>query len=267
MKSNLVVADKSRNMIAEQFRVLRTNLNFLLQGNKTILVTSTLSGEGKSFISLNLAAVLAISGKKVALLEFDLRKPRLVKNTGLVKRNTGLSNYLARQTDTLDELYDELENYPTLHIYGCGPVPPNPAELMIGERMQKLFDELKQRYDFIVVDSAPVGPVSDAFNLTPHTDMCLYVVRQRATRKKQMLFINDLYLTGRLKNAGIVMNDVKVGARHGYYGHHYGYGYGYGYGYSNGYGYGGGYYGKGYGEYFDAEPSDSKWLSWFRKPK
>ncbi|MFN5418898.1 MAG: GumC family protein, partial [Sphingomonadales bacterium] len=165
LENNLVVADKSRNIIAEQFRILRTNLSYLLQDKSTVLVTSTVSGEGKSFIALNLAAVLAISGKRVALLEFDLRKPRIIKNVGLEKRAQGLSNFLARQVDSIDNLHYTLDKYPSLHIYGCGPIPPNPAELMIGERMQELFTQLKARYDYVVIDSAPVGLVSDAYSL------------------------------------------------------------------------------------------------------
>jgi len=252
MVSNLVVADKSRNVIAEQFRVLRTNLSFLLQEKKTILITSTVSGEGKSFIALNLAAVLAISGKKVALLEFDLRKPRIIRNVGLEKKNVGLSNYLSKQTDLITDLYYILDNYPTLHIYACGPIPPNPAELMLGDRIKQLFEELKQLYDYIVVDSAPVGMVSDAFNILPYIDSSIYVVMQRKTLKKQLYYINDLFTSHQLQNVGMVINDVKVGPRQGYYGHQYGYGYGYGYRY--GYGYGG----KGYGEYFDDEKSTSQ---------
>ena len=137
----LIVADKSRNLVAEQFRILRTNLSFLIQDNKTILVTSSMSGEGKSFIALNLAAVFAISNKKVALLEFDLRKPRIIKNIGAPKKKIGLSNYLAKQTDSLDDLFYRLDNYPTLHVYGCGPIPPNPSELMTGDRIKQLFDD------------------------------------------------------------------------------------------------------------------------------
>ena len=135
---------------------------------------------------LALEALLASdSGKKVALLEFDLRKPRIIKNVGLEKRSLGLSNYLAKQTDDLDTLYYTMEKYPSLHVYGCGPIPPNPAELMMGERMEQLFDYLKSNYDYVVVDTAPVGLVSDAYAISEHFDSCLYVVRQRKTLKKQ----------------------------------------------------------------------------------
>ncbi len=242
---NLVVADKSRSVVAEQFRILRTNLSFLLQGKKAILVTSTTPGEGKSFIALNLAAVIAISGKKVALLEFDLRKPTIIGNAGMEKKKIGLSDYLGKQTDSISDLYVVMDDYPTLHIYDSGSIPPNPAELMSGSRTRLLFEELIQQYDYVVVDSAPVGIVSDALNILPYIDSCIYVVRQRKTLKKQLNYINDLFTSRQIQNVGMVVNDVKVGPRHGYYGNLFGYGYGYGYGE------------KQYGEYFDKEKSSS----------
>jgi hypothetical protein len=135
-----VVAHKSRSIISEQFRIIRTNLQFLLtEGKKTVLVTSSISGEGKSFITLNLGAVLAISGKKVAVLEFDLRKPRIIKSIGVEKKELGISNFLIGQSKTLDNLYYTFEQYPTLNAYGCGPIPPNTSELMLGVYMKDFF--------------------------------------------------------------------------------------------------------------------------------
>lgn len=258
----LVVADKSRSIIAEQFRIVRTNLQFLLGGNKTVLVTSSVSGEGKSFISMNLAAVMAISGKKVALLEFDLRKPHIVKEIGFERKTRGISNYLAGQTQNLEELYYTMDAYPSLHIYGCGPVPPNPAELMLRPQMVSFFNVLKESYDLIIIDSAPVGMVSDSFTLNEYTNATLYVVRQRYTLKKQIDFVNDIFKNNKLNNMGLVINDVKVGGRYGYYGYGNGYGYGYRYGY--GYGYGG----YSYGNYFDDVKQTAWWQRlWPRKKK
>ncbi len=266
-KDRLVVADKSRDITAEQFRILRTNLFFLLQDRNTIMLTSSMSGEGKSFIALNLAAVLAISGKQVAVLEFDLRKPGLIKKLGIKKKPIGISNFLARQTDDLSLMYHQLENYSTLHVYGSGPLPPNPAELMIGNRMTELFTKLKEKYDYVVVDTSPVGLVSDAFSLMDYVDTCLYVVRQRVSLKKQLHFAEDLYLNHQLKNVGMVFNDIKMGGRYGYYGHSYGYGYGFKRGYSYNYGYG---YGMnrrtGYGEQFDENTKWKKLLRFVNKP-
>ncbi|MFY8126838.1 MAG: polysaccharide biosynthesis tyrosine autokinase, partial [Chitinophagaceae bacterium] len=170
-----VVSQKSRSIISEQFRIIRTNLQFVLGNNKVVLVTSSISGEGKSFVSLNLGAVLAITGKKVAILEFDLRKPRIIKNIGLQRKDLGISNYLSGQTKKLDDLYFTMEEYPNMHIYGCGPIPPNPSELMLGEHMKTLFDSLKETYDFVIVDSAPVGLVSDTFTINQFADAVIYV--------------------------------------------------------------------------------------------
>jgi len=255
MENAFIVSDKSRSVIAEQFRVLRTNLNFMVQDRSVILVTSSMSNEGKSVISLNLAAVLAISNKKVALLEFDLRKPRILHNIGLETNKMGLSNYLAKQTDNLKTLYNIQEGYPSLHIYGCGPIPPNPAELMLGDRMEQLFRELRNQYDYVIIDSAPVGLVSDSFVIMKFVDSCLYVIRQRKSLKKQLSFADDLYKNGQLKNVGLVLNDVKVGGRYGYYGHNYGYGYGY----NN--------YAKTYGNYFDQAKKKSLFSKLFRNGK
>jgi len=267
--NRLIVADKSRDHISEQFRILRTNLSFLLQDNNVILLTSGMAGEGKSFVALNLAAVLAITGKKVALLEFDLRKPGLVKKLKVKKNTIGLSNFLSKQTDDLKDLYIPLENYTALHLYGCGPIPPNPAELMVGDRMKLLFSKLKNEYDYIIIDTAPIGLVSDAFSLMDIVDTCLYVIRQRKSLKKQLNYVDDLYSNKQLKNVGLVFNDVKVGGRYGYYGHNYGYGYGVGgaaqYNYNYGYGYGLRKT-KGYGEIFESNTIWEKFLKAIKNP-
>lgn len=252
----LVVADKSRSVIAEQFRILRTNLSFLIKDNKTMLITSSISGEGKSFISLNLAAVLAISGKKVALLEFDLRKPRIMESIGVVKKTVGITNFLVGQTTDATQLYTELAGYPSLHVFGSGPIPPNPAELILGDKLRVFFDWLHANYDYIIIDSAPVGLVGDSFTLAAYSDAALYIVRQRYTLKKQIDFVNDIYTSGRFKNMGLVVNDVKLGGRYGYYG----YGQAYGYGGSYGYGYGGG------DNYFDT-PKEHWLRKIFKKKK
>jgi len=237
--SSLIVNDNGRNLIAEQFRTLRTNLSFLNQGKTTTLVTSSMSGEGKSFISFNLAAALALSSKKVALLEFDLRKPAIIKNIKVQKKKVGLSNYLASQTDSLDDLYYAIEKFPTFHVYGSGPIPPNPSELMNGDRVKQLFEKLKESYDFIIIDTAPVGLVSDAFNIMSFVDNTIYVLRQRKSLKKQVKFIDECFQNNKFSNVGIVLNDVKVGPKHGYYGYNYTYGYSYSYNQNS------------YGGYFD----------------
>lgn len=259
---NTIVVGQSRNMIAEQFRILRTNMQFLLKGNtdktKIFLVTSSISGEGKSFISINLACILSLSGKKVALLEFDLRKMRSVIYNGERQNNKGITNYLIGQTNDIDEMISTVDKFPELHIYRSGPIPPNPAELVMHERVKQLLEILKEKYDYIIIDSAPVGLVSDSFALTNYCHVTLYVLRQRYTFKKQIEFADDLHTQGKLANTAIVVNDVILGGKYGYYGYGYGYGYGYiyryGFGYKYGYGYGnyaGKYFKKGAEGYFD----------------
>ena len=218
----------SRDLFGEQFRLIRTNLALSDKGqhNKVILVTSSNISEGKSMISLNLAVVLAIPGKKVALLEFDMRKPGITSKLGLNNSTKGLSDYLAGQTANLSDIYQESEDVSSLHIYPSGPIPANPADLLLSENLASLFDVLKPLYDYIVIDTAPVGLVTDAFILNKHAEVCVYVVRQRHTLKRQLDFLNDIFMNSRLNNLGLIINDVKTGGR---YGSGYGYGENYNY--------------------------------------
>jgi len=217
----------NRDLYGEQFRLIRTNLALSEKANKSqvILITSSNISEGKSMVSLNLAAVLAVPGKKVALLEFDLRKPGIIKNLG-ISNTKGLSDYLSGQTIDLSEIYQVSEDIPTLHIYPAGPIPANPADLLLNENMGPLFEVLRRRYDYVIVDTAPVGLVTDAFILNKYTDQSIYVIRQRKTLKKQLDFLNDIYINGRLSEIGLIINDVKTGGK---YGSGYGYGENYNY--------------------------------------
>ncbi len=232
-----IVIKNNRSVIAEQFRILRTNLQYL--GNidvddkkgKTILITSSISGEGKSFISLNLATVLAVTGKKVALLEFDLRKLQSLKIVRNERHTKGISNYLIGQVQDPTELITTLEEYPNMHIFNTGSLPPNPAELVISERTALLIEWLKANYDYVIMDSAPVGPVSDSFALAVHSDVVLYVVRQLYTHKRQLEFLNEIvYQQEKLQHVALVINNVKATGRYGYYGYTGKYGGGYYYG-------------------------------------
>ena len=252
---SLVVAHKSRSIVAEQFRIIRSNLNFAMKDREfqTLLVTSTVSGEGKSFISINMAAVLALNGKKVALLEFDLRKPRILTNLAIEKTGFGISNCLLGLANPQD-VYTPMKDFPDLHIYPSGVVPPNPAELVMSDNNRLFFNYLKANYDYIIIDSAPVGLVSDTFSLAPFVDAAIYLVRHRFTYKRQVSFVDDIFSQGKLPNLFIAVNDLKMGARFGYYGYGYGYGKGYGYGYGYYTGYGGGYFSSGANEYYDIKP-------------
>lgn len=234
----LLFPNSSRTIVAEQMRILRSNLRFVL-GDKfespTILVTSSFSGEGKSFISTNLGAALAISGKKTVILEFDLRKPKILAGLGLPKSN-GLTNFLVGGAK-LSQLAQPVPQVDNLYVISCGPVPPNPSEILLTSKIIDLFDWLKENFDAIVIDTAPVGLVSDAFTLSQFADTTTYVVRQRYTFKRQMNFIDELYKQKKLPNMGLLVNDVIAQGSKGYYG--YGgrlYGYSYGYGYGSSYG-------------------------------
>ena len=251
-KQNLIVANKSRNVIAEQFRILRTNISLIIKDTKIIMITSTTSGEGKSFIALNTAAVYAISNKKVALLEFDLRKPRIIKNLGIGNKNIGISNFINENFNNLDGLYYSIEGFPTLDIYGCGPLPSNPSEILLSEKVLLFFNLLKEKYDYIIVDTAPIGLVSDTLNLLKYADITLYIVRQRYTSKSQLYFIDELEKNQLANNLHIIINDLKIGGRYNNYS-------GYGYNYYNSYGYG-------YEDYFNKETKNI-FITLFRKIK
>ena len=216
-------------MVAEQFRIIRSNLQYVLNHvpRPIILVTSSFSGEGKSFVSTNMAAVMALTGKKTILLEFDIRKPKILSGLNIAKR-PGISNYLVG-TSKLEDLIIPALEYENLFILPCGPIPPNPAELLLDQKVAEMFEWLRNNFEVVVVDTAPVGMVSDAMTLAKFADSTLYLVRQGYTYKKQIALIDELYSSKKLPKLSIVINDVKLKAGYGYYGYgRYGYGYGYG---------------------------------------
>lgn len=242
----IVVDAQSRSIIAEQFRSLRSNLQFMIGSKgKVIMITSSMSNEGKSFISLNLSSVLAISGKKVLLLEFDLRKPKASKYLGL-DNTIGFSNYVISDHLKLKDIIKPSGIHGNWFILNSGSIPPNPAELLMSDRVGQLIHEARQQFDYIVIDTPPIGLVADAQTLSSFADAILYIVRQKNTFKYQLQLIEELRLNKKLNNIGVVMNDVKRGSSYGYgYGYRYGYGYGYGYDYGFGYGY------KSNGDYYE----------------
>ncbi|MFD0763847.1 GumC family protein [Mucilaginibacter lutimaris] len=226
----LLVVTKPRSMIAEQVRSLRTNLQFVISdpSKKVLLFTSSMSGEGKSFISLNLGASLAMSGKKVVILELDLRKPKLHQSLDISNDN-GLSNYLIGQVD-YSKIIKKVPIQENYYIITSGAIPPNPAELLVNGKIDELIEKLKTEFDYILLDAPPVGLVTDAQILGKFSDTTLYIVRHDYTAKSQLYAINNYYVTRKFKNLNIVMNAINLQKT---------YGYGYGYGYSYGYG---GYY-------------------------
>ena len=233
-KTALIITGSDRKLISEQFRIIRANLQYVLprKSRSTILVTSSMSGEGKSFISTNIAGVMAISGRKTVILEFDIRKPKILKGLGIDKKNVnGITNYLMGNA-TIDDIIYPVSNMDNLFVIGCGPVPPNPAELLLDPKLNDLFREVKERFEVVVVDTAPVGLVNDAIELGIHADASVYIVRHNYTYKKQVQLVEELYKSNKLPHVSVIINDVKGMMGYGnYYGYaSYGYTqYGYGY--------------------------------------
>jgi capsular exopolysaccharide synthesis family protein len=246
-KDPLVVINSPKAPIAEAFRSIRTNIEFITQGKSksTILVTGDMQGIGKTFNSINMASIYALYGKKTVLLGFDMRKPKLFQEFNLTN-NVGLSSYLSNK-EPLENTIQPSIKIPNLDIITSGPIPPNPAELIASEKCNELFAELKEIYDYIVIDTPPLGLVTDAYLLMRFSDVNLFIVRQGHTNKNIFgSIIKDLEDRG--LDASIVINGIESGKGYGYrYGNYrYGYGYGYAYGYGYGkYGYGTGYYGEG----------------------
>ncbi len=230
--NNLIVYEKPRGAVAEAFRALRSNLNYFTQNadKKVFLVTSSIAGEGKTFTSTNLATVLAMSGKKTLLIGADLRRPKLFDDFE-IENNQGLSQYLSGMIGLENLVINtKIEN---LSLILGGPVPPNPSELLMRHEMDELIEYLLTKFDYLILDTPPVGLVTDAFVLNRFADHILYVVRQNYTPKDALMSLEESIQLGQLDKISIVFNDIrKNGPGYGY-GYRYGYGYGYGYGYSS----------------------------------
>lgn len=228
---SLAVFDKPKSALSESFRGIRSSLQFLykkqqVSGSKTLMITSSISGEGKTFCSINIATVFALSEKKTVIVGLDLRKPRLADEFNL-KTQLGVVNYLIKQNSLTD--ITNPTQIANLDVILSGPIPPNPSELILSEGMKELINELKEKYDYIILDTPPVGLVSDALELAQYADVTLYIVRQNYTKKDMITLLNNRVKRGELNNASVVLNGYENKAK-------YGSGYGYGYGsYSNGY--------------------------------
>ena len=216
-KESIVVRKGDTSSISELFRLLRTNLQFLLTGknDKVVLLTSSVSGEGKSFVSVNLAASLALLNKKVILVGLDIRSPKLGEYIG-AKTPLGVTNYLASEDTTIDQIIAPSGFNEQLDVIVAGPIPPNPAELLLSNRLDKLFDELRNRYEYIVVDSAPVGMVSDTFSLMRVSDTVVYVCRANYTQIDSIRYCNSLVSEQRLRNVSFVINATTAKQGYGY---------------------------------------------------
>lgn len=226
-KETLVVTRNSRTAIAEQFRALRTNIGFYLGGvsKPTILLTSSMSGEGKSFVALNMAMIFAVSGKRVVVMEMDLRKPNLSVKLN-IPNSFGFTNYVITSSQTTNSIIRPSGIHEGLYIISSGPIPPNPAEMILSKRMEELMTFLKKEFDIIIIDAPPVGLVTDAQLLSPYADLSLYLVRPGVTHKRQMQIPNELHQSGKMKKITLVVNDIqtKITGYGGYGGYSYGYG-------------------------------------------
>lgn len=216
----------SRSSAAEAIRIVRTNLDFILSDKnedecKVIFLTSTISGEGKTFVSANLAATFSLSEKKVLLMGLDLRNPKIYE---YIKVNPlGVSNYITSNGKSLNDYIIPVEGYKNFDVLSSGSIPPNPTEILMNKKIKDIFDQLKTQYDYIIVDTAPVSLVTDTLLISKYADATIYVVRANKIDKEMLRIPNELYRENKLSKLTLVLNDSDVTKG-------YGYGYGYGYG-------------------------------------
>lgn len=252
-RSQIVVTLDPKSTITEAFRGIRSNLQFISSqktGAKIIATTSTIPGEGKTFVSLNIAAIVSMLDRKTIILDFDMRKPRLDKIFA-VESYRGISTILSGQSG-IDECIME-SGVPNLDFITSGPVPPNPSELILLPALNDLIEHLKKTYDYIIIDTPPIGLVTDALEILKVSDYPIYVLRAAYSNKGFVQNINRIITENKVNNIAVIINDFGRGAS-GYSSYsNYGYYYGYGYGY--------GYYGSNYGEgYYTSEKKDESFL-------
>lgn len=245
---SIAVFENKNNLMSETFRNIRTNLQFMLEsGKNVILVTSTISGEGKSFISANLAISLSLLGKKVVIVGLDIRKPGLNKVFNISKKDHGITQFLTNPTTNLMDLVQPSDINKNLFILPGGTVPPNPTELLARDGLEKAIETLRKNFDYVILDTAPVGMVTDTLLIGRAADLSVYVCRADYTRKAEFTLINELAENNKLPNLCIAINGLDLNRRK--YGYYYGYGkYGKYYGYGKRYG-----YGYGYGEQHNSD--------------
>ena len=257
----LVIKENSRDAISEAFRIVRSNLEYMRINDKdrnkgqVLLFTSFMVSSGKTFVSSNLAYSFAFGNKKVALVDLDIRKGTLNKVFGQKSTHQGVSTYLSGKCDDVEEIIIHETGNDNLNVILSGPIPPNPAELLMNDRLDKLVDYLRERYDYVFLDNVPLGIVADADIVKRVADNTLFVLCAGKTDKRYLSDLDKLYRGNTFPNLSVILNSVKYKKRRGY-GYGYGHGGGYGYGSYGGYGYGYGGYGYGYG-YDDVEEEKS----------
>ena len=219
---SLVVKPGKTSSIVELFRLLRNNVQFLMtrKDDKVVLVTSSISGEGKSFVSTNLASSFALLGKKTVLVGMDIRSPQLGKMLK-IKESPGVTNFLSNSDMSIKDLVQRVPEIENLNVIVAGPVPPNPSELLLGERTPQLIDQLRKDYDIVIIDSAPIAMVSDTFSLAQYGDATLFVTRANYTKRNLIKYFNSVVARKQFHNTAVVLNDSNPRLSAGY-----GYGYG-----------------------------------------
>jgi capsular exopolysaccharide synthesis family protein len=224
-----IIKVNSRSSFAEAIRMIRTNLEFMLahvtkNKCKTIFITSSISKEGKTFCAVNLATTIALSEKKVLIIGMDIRNPKL--DTYIDLPSKGLTNYLSKEDGTINDFIVKVNAIPNLYALASGVIPPNPVELLMNDKINVMFNELKLQFDYIIVDTAPVSLVTDTLLIAKNADAFIYVMRANYLEKRMLQFAETLYKEGKLPNMCILLNDTENSKTSGY-------GYGYGYGVEN----------------------------------
>jgi tyrosine-protein kinase Etk/Wzc len=233
--SQIIVNHNPKSILAESFRSIRTNLQFIANETeaKVISITSTISGEGKTFVCVNLGGIIAYSGKKVIVLDLDMRRPRIHTAFGL-DNSKGMSTLLIGKYK-VEDVIQKTEN-DNLDIITAGPIPPNPSELVISSAMDDILNKLKTLYDIIIVDNPPVGLVTDGIAMLQRADYPIYLMRVDYSKREFIYFVDRLYYENQFHKLSIILNGVDFKRqKYGYSYYKYGY-YGYGYGYTYGHG-------------------------------
>ena len=217
---NEIIDTTSRTGTAEALRIVRANLDFMLNQvpdgkAKSIFLTSTISGEGKTFLSVNLASIFAHSGKKVLLIGMDIRKPRLNEYLGITKTK-GLTDYLSSKNEPINDFITKYKRYENLDVLLAGSIPPNPTELLMNNKVVELFAQCKKEYDYIIVDTAPVSLVSDTLIVAKYADTFVYVVRANHIDKRMLSIPDILHRENKLPNMAVILNDTEVIKGYGY---------------------------------------------------
>lgn len=221
--SQLIVADAPKSIMAEAMRKIRTNLSYIKPDFKTIAISSSISGEGKTFVALNLAGIISMSGKKTIIIDLDMRKPKIHLGFG-VENTHGMSGLIIGQSTYEQCIHKGVSE--NLDFITAGPVPPNPSELLLSKSFNKIIDELKEMYDVIVIDNPPVGLVSDGVKLLTDADIPIYVFKSHYSQRNFALRVKELFEMQQLTSLSVILNGIKKDKNP-----IYGYGYGYGYGY------------------------------------